>query len=77
MRVRSLPGGLSHVEQVLDFERRENKFDINRFTESIDEFTNSILCYSQLSRKRPPLGHDKRVAYGKDQQNKPNTGLIS
>ena len=33
--------------------------------------------YSQLSRKRPPLGHDKVVAYGKDQQNKPNTGLIN
>ena len=33
--------------------------------------------YSQLSRKRPPLGHDKVVAYGKDQQNKLNTGLIT
>ena len=33
--------------------------------------------YSQLSPKRLPLGHDKAVAYGKDQQNKPNTGLIN
>ena len=32
------------VEQVLKFERRKNKVDINRFTESTDEFTHSILC---------------------------------
>ena len=35
-----------------------------------------IEVQSTLSRKRPPLGHDKVVAYGKDQQNKPNTGLL-
>ena len=32
--------------------------------------------YSQLSQRRPLLGHDKAVAYGKDQQNKPDIGLI-
>ena len=35
--------------------------------EDFIQLASDCLDYSQLSRKRPPLGHDKVVAYGKDQ----------
>ena len=36
-----------HVKQVLDFEGRKNKLDVNRFTKSNDKFAHSTLCYTR------------------------------
>ena len=46
-RTEPLRERIFQVEQVLNFERRKIKLDINRFKESIDEFTHSFLCYTR------------------------------
>ena len=45
-------------------------FGTNAFFAMISPALTALLIQSALSRKRPPLLHDKVVAYGKN-QNKP------
>ena len=33
-----------HVKQVVNFQGRENKFDVNRFAKLIDKFEHPMLC---------------------------------
>ena len=46
-----------HVEQVLNYKSRENKFDVDRFTKSIDKFCAPYaVLYPRISRCKGSYG---------------------
>ena len=61
--------------QQVSFKRVANGFDIALQQNRMDVEVNVEAVCSGL--KRPPLRHDKVVAYRRDQQNKRNTVLIN
>ena len=46
-RMEPIRENIFHVKQVLNFNGREHKFDVNRFAKSIDKFAHPMLCYTR------------------------------